>query len=64
MISRFVVSILYHEAKHRRIPMTKLTDDLLVEALRATPGWHTATSLQISDQPIANNQAPRIAQAA
>ncbi len=64
MISRFVVSILYHEAKHRRIPMTKLTDDLLLKALRATPGWHTATSLRISDQAIANTLAPRIAPAA
>jgi hypothetical protein len=63
-ISRFVVSILYHEAKHRRIPMTKLTDDLLLKALRATPGWHTATSLQISDPSTANPQAPKIAQAA
>ena len=64
MISRYLVSILYHEAKHRRIPMTKLTDALLVEALRAAPVWHTATNLQISDQAIANTQAPRIAQAA
>ncbi len=44
--------------------MTKLMDDLLLKALRATPEWHTATSLQISDQAIANTQAPRIAQAA
>jgi hypothetical protein len=44
--------------------MTKLTDDLLLKALRATPGWHTATSLQISDSSIANSQALGIAQAA
>lgn len=44
--------------------MTKLTDDLLLKALRATPGWNAATSLQISDPSTANSQASRIAQAA
>ncbi|MFO1437556.1 MAG: hypothetical protein U1F81_04485 [Verrucomicrobiaceae bacterium] len=63
MISRFVVSVLYHEARHRRIPMTRLTDDLLLQALRGTPGWQTATSLRIADQP-ASTSAPVIAQAA
>lgn len=47
-ISRFVVSVLYHEAKQRGIPMTKLTDNLLRKALSGTIGWETATSLQIS----------------
>jgi len=28
-ISRFLVSLLYHEAKRRQIPMTQLTDELL-----------------------------------
>jgi len=44
--------------------MTKLTDDLLLKALRATPGWHTATSLQISDPSTANSHSLGIAQAA
>ncbi|MCH7225096.1 hypothetical protein [Haloferula sp. A504] len=34
-IERDLVSALYHEAKHRRIPMTKLVDDLLRPALKA-----------------------------
>lgn len=37
-----MVSVLYHEAKVRKIRMTKLTDQLLREALMNTPGWKTA----------------------
>ena len=29
-LSRFMVSVLYHEAKARKIPMTKLADTLLL----------------------------------
>src|SRR5438874_1741755 len=32
-ISRFLVSVLYHEAKARKIPMTKLTDEILQQTL-------------------------------
>ena len=32
-ISRFLVSLLYHEAKRRQIPMTQLTDELLRKQL-------------------------------
>lgn len=32
-ISRFLVSVLYFEAKARKIPMTKLTEELLKQAL-------------------------------
>jgi hypothetical protein len=48
-LSRFVVSVLYHEAKHRKIPMTKLTDDLLRQSLQGTEGWITATTLKAAD---------------
>ncbi|WP_395733356.1 hypothetical protein [Prosthecobacter sp.] len=48
-ISRFLVSVLYHEAQNRKIPMTKLTDDLLLNALRGSPGWITATTLRSAD---------------
>ncbi len=64
VISRFVVSVLYHEARHRRIPMTRLTDELLLQALRGTPGWQTATSLRITDDSASNTPAPGIAHAA
>ena len=64
VISRFVVSVLYHEARHRRIPMTKLTDALLLKALRGTPGWQTATNLQIAEETSSHHPAPVIAKAA
>jgi hypothetical protein len=32
-VCRFLVSVLYHEAKRRNIPMTKLTDELLRQQL-------------------------------
>jgi hypothetical protein len=33
-IKRDLVGFLYHEAKHRKMPMTKLVDHLLRKALR------------------------------
>jgi hypothetical protein len=43
-ISRFLVSVLYHEAKKRRIPMTKLTDSLLAQSLHGSTSWAKAES--------------------
>ena len=48
-LSRFLVSVLYHQAKHRKIPMTKLTDELLQNALRGSPGWIRATTLTLAE---------------
>ena len=48
-LSRFLVSVLYHQAKHRKIPMTKLTEDLLQNALRGSPGWIQATTLKFAE---------------
>ncbi len=48
-LSRFLVSVLYHQAKHRKIPMTKLTDELLQNALRGSPGWIQATTLTLAE---------------
>jgi hypothetical protein len=45
-ISRFLVSVLYHEAKTRGVPMTKLTDHLLRQALTDSSGWQTAENLR------------------
>ena len=50
-ISRFLVSALYHEAKARGVPMTKLTDHLLSQALRDTEGWRQAESLRVAEDP-------------
>ena len=50
-ISRFLVSVLYHEAKHRKIPMTKLTDELLRQQLTSSHGWEKAEELRIAENP-------------
>lgn len=47
-ISRRIVGALYHEAKRRRQPMTRLVDELLTGCLRDTPAWqlaHTSSCL-------------------
>ena len=50
-LSRFLVSVLYHEAKARKIPMTKLVDGLLRQSLAGTDGWRTAESLRVAESP-------------
>ena len=41
-LSRFNVCALYHEARQRRIPMTRLANDLIELALKETSGWKEA----------------------
>ena len=41
-ISRFLVSVLYHEARSRQMPMTALTEALLREMLEGSKSWRTA----------------------
>ena len=41
-IDRQVVCALYHEAKRRHQPMTRLVNELLSSVLRDTAGWQTA----------------------
>ena len=50
-ISRFMVSVLYHEAKARKVPMTKLTDTLLRRSLMDSEGWQTTESLRVAEEP-------------
>lgn len=38
-IQRFLVSVLYHEARLQKVPMTDLTNRLLEEKLKDSPGW-------------------------
>ena len=61
-LSRFLVSVLYHQAKHLKIPMTKLTDELLQNALRGSPGWIQATTLKLAED--TPNEVSVLAQAA
>ena len=48
-ISRFLVSVLYHEAKIRNLPMTKLTDHLLARSLRGSSSWQKAEASLIQE---------------
>jgi hypothetical protein len=41
-LSRFIVCALYHEAKVRNIPMTRLANDLVEAGLKDSPGWKEA----------------------
>ena len=50
-LSRFVVSVLYHEAKRRKIPMTKLTDELLRDSLSGSESWQKVESLSVAESP-------------
>jgi hypothetical protein len=57
-LSRFLVSVLYHEAKARKIPMTKLTDDLLRQSLVDSEGWRQAEWLRAAESPPTSYSAP------
>jgi len=58
-IARNVVCALYHEAKARRMPMTRLVDELLTDALKGTFGWRHAhahnSTVQGGQEPCANH---------
>lgn len=43
-LSRFMVCVLYHEARIRKVPMTQLVDALLTQALIGSEAWKTAES--------------------
>ena len=42
-IERFLVAVLYHEARHRDFPMTRLANEILKNALAGSIGWQQAT---------------------
>jgi hypothetical protein len=50
-LSRFIVSVLYHEGKRRRIPMTKLADELLRQQLAGSESWEKAEQLRVAENP-------------
>ncbi len=57
-LSRFLVSVLYHEAQRRQMPMTKLTDHLLRQALRDSEGWRQAETLRVAEDPLPHPSQP------
>ncbi len=53
-LNRFLITVLYHEAKRRKQPMTVLADELLEQRLRQTQSWRTAeAAMQLNDSPPA-----------
>jgi alkylated DNA nucleotide flippase Atl1 len=48
-LSRLVVSALYHEARSRKVPMTRLADSLLRQSLAGSTGWQQAQSLRVAE---------------
>jgi len=50
-ISRFLVSVLYHEARRRKMPMTRLVNQLLTQQLSDSEGWQQTQSLRIAEEP-------------
>jgi hypothetical protein len=53
-ISRFLVGVLYLEAKNRHIPMTKLANTLLAQSLRGSESWAKAQSTMVQENPSAH----------
>ena len=51
-IRRELVTVLYHERKTRGVPMTRLVDQLLTEALKGSQHWN------LIEQPSAYNNQP------
>ena len=50
-LDRFLVTVMYHEARHRKVPMTQLANELLKNALAESVGWQVATqSLHCPEQ--------------
>ena len=43
-VARHLVKVLYFEGKRRKMPMTRLMEEILTDALKATPGWEIAES--------------------
>jgi hypothetical protein len=43
-IDRFLIKVLFHEARRQKKPMTVLTNNLLESALRGSQSWHQAES--------------------
>ena len=41
-LGRFLVCVLYHEARRRKVPMTRLANRLLESVLAGSEGWEAA----------------------
>ena len=56
VINRTLVSVLYHEARNRGLPMTALVDQILTASLAGTAGWDRVhppnESMTLNDRPL------------
>jgi len=52
-IRRELIRVLYHERVRRKIPMTRLVDDILTDALKNTDSWRM---MEDSKPPISGPQ--------
>jgi len=59
VLSRFMVSVLYHEAKSKRMPMTKLTEHLLAQSLQGSESWAKAESSRVQENPSSSPRSGR-----
>lgn len=51
-LGRFLVCVLYHEARRRGTPMTALANQLLESALAGSAGWREAEqAMRLSEEP-------------
>jgi hypothetical protein len=50
-LRRDLVSRLYHRAKAEKLPMTRLANRLLDEALARLPQMDSATALRVAEEP-------------
>lgn len=51
-LNRFLVSALYHEARRRKVPMTRLANRLLESALAGSKGWQEAEqAMRLAEAP-------------
>jgi hypothetical protein len=46
-IDRFLITVLYIEARRQKKPMTAVTNGLLEQALRDSESWHQAQSTMV-----------------
>jgi hypothetical protein len=54
-LDRFLVSALYHEARRRKVPMTRLANRLLESALAGSEGWEAAV---LAEAPVPYRTEP------
>jgi hypothetical protein len=52
-LGRFLVCVLYHEARRRKVPMTQLANRLLESALTGSEGWQEAEqAMRMQEDPL------------